>query len=134
MPTKASHYFKLNLKLGGKVLGYFSTNINFVRISRTRASMGNMLETVDSLEKKIYELININKKLNQLQESTEAELAGLRSQNERLQAELKQQEKNNHSLKAANAILGSKDYKRETKLQINSLIREIDQCIVQLSE
>ena len=38
------------------------------------------------------------------------------------------------TLKVANAMLGSDDNKRETKLKINALIREIDYCISQLSE
>ncbi len=38
------------------------------------------------------------------------------------------------SLKIANSMLGSEENKRETKLKINALIREIDHCIVQLSE
>ena len=31
-------------------------------------------------------------------------------------------------------MLGSNEYKRETKLKINELVREIDKCITQLSE
>ena len=38
------------------------------------------------------------------------------------------------SLKIANAIVGSKEDKHTTKLKINTLIREIDKCIVQLGE
>ncbi|MEY2701557.1 MAG: hypothetical protein RLY43_190, partial [Bacteroidota bacterium] len=38
------------------------------------------------------------------------------------------------SLKITNSLLGSEEYKRETKLKINALIREIDYCIAQLSE
>lgn len=38
------------------------------------------------------------------------------------------------SLKVSNALLGSDEYKRETKLKINSLVREIDHCIAQLSD
>ena len=38
------------------------------------------------------------------------------------------------TLKTANAMLGSDENKRETKLKINSLIRDIDHCIAQLSE
>lgn len=38
------------------------------------------------------------------------------------------------SLKVASSMLGSEENKRETKLKINTLIREIDHCIVQLSE
>ena len=38
------------------------------------------------------------------------------------------------TLKVANSLLGSDDNKRDTKLKINSLIREIDYCIAQLSD
>jgi len=40
----------------------------------------------------------------------------------------------NEALSIANRILGSKEHKRETKLKINTLIREIDACIVQLTK
>ena len=43
-------------------------------------------------------------------------------------------EKKHQSLKIAKTIEGSKEDRRETKLKINALIREIDACIVQLSE
>lgn len=96
--------------------------------------MGDLTQTVDILEEKIYKLININKRLSQLQQSTQEELIKLKAENEGLLAEIDQLESKNQSLKTANAMLGSNEYKKETKLQINSLIREIDQCIVQLSE
>ena len=38
------------------------------------------------------------------------------------------------TLKLTSSMLGSEDYKRETKLKINALIREIDHCITQLSK
>ncbi|MDO4727594.1 MAG: hypothetical protein Q4B43_01185 [Bacteroidota bacterium] len=38
------------------------------------------------------------------------------------------------TLKKANALLGSNDFKRETKNRINAIIKEIDHCIVKLSE
>jgi hypothetical protein len=38
------------------------------------------------------------------------------------------------SLKIANTILGSNNNTKDTKLEINSLIREIDYCISQLTE
>lgn len=43
-------------------------------------------------------------------------------------------EKKYQTLKIAKTIEGSKEDRRETKLKINALIREIDTCIVQLSE
>jgi hypothetical protein len=38
------------------------------------------------------------------------------------------------TLKIASSLLGSDENKRDTKLKINSLIREIDYCIAQLSD
>ena len=38
------------------------------------------------------------------------------------------------SLRVANTIVGSKEDKHAAKLKINALIREIDKCIVQLSD
>ena len=43
-------------------------------------------------------------------------------------------ENKHQTLKIAKTIEGSKEDTRETKLKINALIREIDACIVQLSE
>ena len=39
-----------------------------------------------------------------------------------------------NSIKMSNSLLGSEENKRDTKLKINSLIREIDYCIAQLSD
>ena len=41
------------------------------------------------------------------------------------------QKKQYHLLKIAKTIEGSKENTRETKLKINTLIREIDKCIIQ---
>lgn len=43
------------------------------------------------------------------------------------------QKKQYHLLKIAKTIEGSKENTRETKLKINTLIREIDKCIIQLN-
>jgi hypothetical protein len=42
--------------------------------------------------------------------------------------------KQHNAIKLANSLLGSEDNKRDTKLKINSLIRDIDYCISQLSD
>lgn len=47
---------------------------------------------------------------------------------------LEQQEQEFSSLKIARTITGSNQSTRDTKLKINALVREIDKCIVQLSE
>ena len=47
---------------------------------------------------------------------------------------LHQKEDDYKTLKFANSILGSDNSKRETKLKINTLIKEIDDCISNLSD
>lgn len=96
--------------------------------------MSDLTEIVDILESRIEKLLQNYKKLEQRQQNLQEELTSLRSENQRLQESLESSENRVKTLKAANALLGSNDYKKETKLKINSLIREIDQCIVHLSE
>ncbi|HEY9886315.1 MAG TPA: hypothetical protein V6C96_03535 [Vampirovibrionales bacterium] len=96
--------------------------------------MSDLTEIVDSLENRISKLLHRYEAAKQSQHSIQEELAILKVENERLAEEVKNSEKRVQTLKAANAMLGSNDYKKETKLKINGLIREIDQCIVQLSE
>ena len=64
----------------------------------------------------------------------EEELAALKSQHSQNKKEIDEWREECSSLKLANSVLGSDDYKRETKLKINELVREIDKCISQLSE
>lgn len=96
--------------------------------------MSDLTEIVDNLENRISKLLHRYEVIKQSQESLQDEAATLKTENERLAEELKISENRIQTLKAANAMLGSNDYKKETKLKINGLIREIDQCIVQLSE
>ena len=96
--------------------------------------MGALSEIVESLEIKLAKL---QLKLEMLQtknhdlEQAAAKAAHQISRQDEEIAALKQQ---NESLRMANSLLGSDDNKRETKLRINSLIRDIDYCIAQLSE
>ena len=96
--------------------------------------MSDLTEIVDNLENRISKLLHKYEVVKQSQQSFQGELETLKLENERLTEEVKNSENRIHTLKAANAMLGSNDYKKETKLKINGLIREIDQCIVQLSE
>jgi hypothetical protein len=96
--------------------------------------MKGLSELIDSLEVKFFKLnkkvILIegeNKELKQklvraevLQEQQTSEINALKGQIE--------------NLKMVNSLLGSTENKRETKLKINTLIREIDYCITQLSD
>ena len=96
--------------------------------------MDNVVELVDLLEDKLTRLI-----LNQ--EQLKEENRRLRQSEQLLLGKLEQQnlfvrdlEDKYQSLKVANAIVGNKEDKHLTKIKINTLIREIDKCIVQLSE
>lgn len=96
--------------------------------------MSDLTEIVENLENRIVKLLQNFKNLEQKQQNLQEELTSLKAEKIELQNSLKASENRIQTLKAANALLGSNDYKKETKLKINGLIREIDQCIVQLSE
>lgn len=96
--------------------------------------MSVIAEIIDTLENKIEKLflkINTLKKNNQdlkIELSNAVKTIALQSKEiETLKSEYE-------TLKIANGLLGSDENKRETKLKINSLIREIDYCIAQLSD
>lgn len=96
--------------------------------------MGNLIETIGSVEKKINSLLQKQDLLEKTNRDLKAQLDAQITEISEFQDEIDSLKNDNQSLKTANAMLGSSNYKRETKLKINSLIREIDQCIVQLSE
>jgi TolA-binding protein len=96
--------------------------------------MSDVIKIVDSLEDKIKKLIS---KVELLEKNNKLLMAEL-SESESRQQESYQQIENLQSqitaLKTANALLGSDEFKRDTKTRINSLIREIDYCVAQLSD
>ncbi len=96
--------------------------------------MSELTEIVDNLENRISKLLHKYEVLKNNYSQLQEELTTVNTENSQLKQKLEASGEQIQSLKAANAMLGSTDYKRETKLKINSLIREIDQCIVQLSE
>lgn len=89
---------------------------------------------VDSLEVKFQKLF---KKLESLQQTNHDLLLKLDESEKTIQIqsqEIKNLKSDFDSIKITNSLLGSDEYKRDTKLKINSLIREIDYCIAQLSD
>lgn len=96
--------------------------------------MSELSEVVDSLENRISKLLHRYEKMKQSRSKLEEEVETLKSQQEQFQIEIEEWREKCSSLKLANSMLGSDQYKRETKLKINALVREIDQCIAQLSE
>lgn len=96
--------------------------------------MAHISEIVDLLENRISKLLHRHDKLKRSYKKLEEELSELTAQQEIHQQEIQNLQQQCSSLKLANSMLGSDQYKRETKLKINALLREIDTCITQLSE
>jgi hypothetical protein len=62
------------------------------------------------------------------------EKQGLEKQNLDFKEKVSYLKSENESLKVANSLLGSEESKAVTKRKINSLIKEVDFCIHQLTE
>ncbi|MCX2678581.1 hypothetical protein OOZ15_01370 [Galbibacter sp. EGI 63066] len=96
--------------------------------------MSDIVEIVDSLEDRIGKLLHKLKDQQEINLKLKGELTASKSENEKLTLSLSEWEEKYESLKLASSMLGSNKNKTEAKLKINTLIREIDHCITQLSE
>lgn len=92
------------------------------------------MNNFDVLEERIVQLLNKLKENHLLINKLETENQQFSRDSSSLKAEVSELKKENESLKMANALLGSKESKAITKRKINSLIKEVDFCIHQLSE
>jgi hypothetical protein len=96
--------------------------------------MSNTLEAIHLLEDKLRNLLSNYEFLKNeneilLQSNTELQHQVLESKQY-----LIEQKKDFDLLKIAKTIEGSSTNTKDTKLKINTLIREIDKCIIQLQE
>ena len=96
--------------------------------------MSKIEDVVDSLENKLSKVLHRLQVSKQTSSNLSEELKKSQQRILQLEEQLSEQEENFKTLQMANAMLGSDDNKRETKLKINALIRDIDHCIAQLSE
>ena len=96
--------------------------------------MSNLSEIVDSLENKVVKLLQEHENLKLLKVKLDEEITILKSKQDRYLKDIDAWKDECNTLKIANSMLGSNNHKRETKLKINELVREIDKCITQLSE
>lgn len=96
--------------------------------------MSEMIEIVDSLEDKIGNLLENLKVQRDINQQLKDELTKSKHINQNLELSLNQWKEKYESLKLANSMIGSNKSKTEAKLKINTLIRELDECITQLSE
>ncbi|RYJ45758.1 hypothetical protein [Flavobacterium beibuense] len=96
--------------------------------------MNGLSEIVDSLENKLQKLVQKTEKLERQNQELANEITRSSSVISGQAQEIASLQKQIETLKTANSLLGSDENKRDTKLKINSLIREIDYCIAQLSD
>ncbi len=96
--------------------------------------MSAIAEFIDTLEDKIEKLFTKMKGLERNNQDLKNELIKTASIIQNQSREIEALKSQYETLKVANTLLGSDDNKRDTKLKINSLIREIDYCIAQLSD
>ena len=89
---------------------------------------------VNSLEEKVQKVLYELAELKNDNTTLTQELLDANATNSKLLLRLKEKESDYDTLKFANSILGSDESKRETKLKINTLIKEIDDCISKLSD
>ena len=88
----------------------------------------------DVLEEKIVQLLNKLKENHLLINQLKAANLELEQASNSMKSQVSELKMENDSLKMANSLLGSKESKAITKRKINSLIKEVDFCIHNLSE
>ena len=94
--------------------------------------MTNLNQLIDGLESKLNKLLQRHKNLQAQNSLLESELRSSRESHARLEEKLAMQHEEITNLRAANTLLGSDTHRKQTKLKINALVRELDACITQL--
>lgn len=92
------------------------------------------MKNLKILEERIVQLLNKLKENHLLISQLSEEKQGLEEQNLDFNEKVSFLKSENESLKVANSLLGSEGGKALTKRKINSLIKEVDFCIHQLTE
>jgi len=96
--------------------------------------MSKIEDIVDKLENQVSKVLHKHGVLKQTNDKLSADLKKCQQQILDYQEQISEWSEKYDTLRTANAMLGSDENKRETKLKINSLIRDIDHCIAQLAE
>ena len=96
--------------------------------------MSNTTEAIHLLEEKIQNLLSNYEFLKNENEILLQSTTKLQHQLFKREQLLVEQKKQYDLLKIAKTIDGSNTNTRDTKLKINSLIREINKCIIELQE
>ncbi|WDO14597.1 hypothetical protein MH928_07835 [Flavobacterium sp. WW92] len=96
--------------------------------------MSEIAQIIDTLESRLEKLITKIEGLEKTSRELQQELNQAAIVMQKQSKEIETLKSQHDTLRIANSLLGSEENKRDTKLKINSLIREIDYCIAQLSD
>jgi len=96
--------------------------------------MDDIVKMIDSLEDKVFKLFSKIEILEAKEQELTLELQKASAIIQQQSTEIKSLQSHYDALKIANSLLGSEENKRDTKLKINALIRDIDYCVKQLSD
>lgn len=96
--------------------------------------MNNYSNEILVLEKKIIKLINNLKENHLMLNQLKTKLSELKTIENSLSTKLNILESQNHSLQIANNLLGGVEGKNVTKKKINKLIKQVEDCIIHITE
>lgn len=96
--------------------------------------MRNVESIVESLELKIVNVLAHLDALKAENQRLKLESAAQKEKAEAQRAALDKKEADLEALRIASSMLGSNDDKRASKLKINALIRDINDCLASLSD
>ena len=96
--------------------------------------MRNVESIVESLELKIVNVLAHIDALKAENQRLKLESAAQKEKAEAQRAALDKKEADLEALRIASSMLGSNDDKRASKLKINALIRDINDCLASLSD
>ena len=96
--------------------------------------MRNIESIVESLELKIVNVLAHLDALKAENQRLKLESAAQKEKAEAQRAALDKKEADLDALRIASSMLGSNDDKRASKLKINALIRDINDCLASLSD
>jgi len=92
-----------------------------------------MEEWIEKIERLLPQVQQYVLSLEERNRALILQVEALQGQLQELMQQNQQSQQKYQALKLAQALLGSDETKTEAKLKIGRLIREIEQCIVQLS-
>ena len=96
--------------------------------------MNAIIEVIDIIEQRISTLLREMEVLKQANLKLAQELEISKASGIAQEKTILEWKEKYKALKLANSMLGSTENKTEAKLKIDTLIREIDHCIAQLSD